>query len=562
MSPKKPAAPTHAPDQDQRDLILTGLDRNMLVEAAAGTGKTTSMVGRMVALLRTGTCEDVRSLAAVTFTRKAAAELRARFQVELERAVRAAEGEERARLERALGDIEHCFIGTIHSFCGRLLRERPVEAGVDLAFTRSTRKRTGACARRPGPSWSPGCWPTTRRESSPSCTGLGLRPDQLARPSSVSPTTRTWTNGPCPRTGPPCRRSHRRGSGSRPTSSTCGGWPHASPPTPAPTSSCPVYRRLPRIASHYDDLERPDQLMEMLARFDQKPYFAMSNWSRGGGFTNDEAKAEKSRWYDFRDNVALPMRQAWREHRYLPVMRMLLAARDIYDLMRSERGCLNFQDLLMKAAALLRDQPARPPLLREALHPPAGGRVPGHRPHPGRGDAAAHRHRPGRDATGGSAGPGPAPSSWWATPSSPSTASAAPTSSPTTRSRRSSWETGCWPTSPPTSAPPAPSSTGSTWSSSRATASTRGAHAALPHRGPPGEPDLRAPAQGERRTGSTLSGVSPCTPRRPQHGRGRRLRGRPHRPYHPPRPGPRPHRGPHRPQLEQGVRRRRPPDTS
>ena len=49
MSSKK--ASTLPPDQDQRDLIVRELDRTMLVEAAAGTGKTTAMIGRMVALL-------------------------------------------------------------------------------------------------------------------------------------------------------------------------------------------------------------------------------------------------------------------------------------------------------------------------------------------------------------------------------------------------------------------------------------------------------------------------------------------------------------------------------
>ena len=121
------------PDQDQRDLILKELARNCLVEAAAGTGKTTSMVGRMVALLGAGQCK-IRTLAAVTFTRKAAAQLRGRFQVSLEKALREASGPEKERFGRALAKIEQCFIGTIHSFCARLLRERPVEAGVDLAF--------------------------------------------------------------------------------------------------------------------------------------------------------------------------------------------------------------------------------------------------------------------------------------------------------------------------------------------------------------------------------------------------------------------------------------------
>jgi len=58
------------------------LERNLLVEAGAGSGKTTSLVDRMVALVRNRAC-TVDRIAAVTFTRKAAAELRQRFQVKL-----------------------------------------------------------------------------------------------------------------------------------------------------------------------------------------------------------------------------------------------------------------------------------------------------------------------------------------------------------------------------------------------------------------------------------------------------------------------------------------------
>ncbi|MDX9755178.1 MAG: UvrD-helicase domain-containing protein, partial [bacterium] len=73
------------PDQSERDFILHQLDTTILVEAAAGTGKTTSMIGRMTALIREGKC-TIDQLAAVTFTRKAAGELRSRFQIELEKA--------------------------------------------------------------------------------------------------------------------------------------------------------------------------------------------------------------------------------------------------------------------------------------------------------------------------------------------------------------------------------------------------------------------------------------------------------------------------------------------
>ena len=74
-------------DEAARRRIRTELGRSMLVEAAAGTGKTTSIVERMIALLASGSCRRVGQLAAVTFTRKAAAELRARFRVAVEREV-------------------------------------------------------------------------------------------------------------------------------------------------------------------------------------------------------------------------------------------------------------------------------------------------------------------------------------------------------------------------------------------------------------------------------------------------------------------------------------------
>ncbi len=72
------------PDRADRRVIRTALDTTLLVEAAAGTGKTTSMIGRMVELVAAGAC-PIGEMAAVTFTRKATAELCDRFQVALGR---------------------------------------------------------------------------------------------------------------------------------------------------------------------------------------------------------------------------------------------------------------------------------------------------------------------------------------------------------------------------------------------------------------------------------------------------------------------------------------------
>src|SRR5688572_30640364 len=121
-------------DQDVRDAIANDLDVTLVVEAAAGTGKTTELVRRILRVLATGRAR-VGDLVAVTFTEKAAGELKLRLRQELEVARRHANGDERVRLDDALKNLEEAHISTIHGFCADLLRERPVEAGIDPLFS-------------------------------------------------------------------------------------------------------------------------------------------------------------------------------------------------------------------------------------------------------------------------------------------------------------------------------------------------------------------------------------------------------------------------------------------
>src|SRR5215472_16806881 len=88
------APPIDNPDFTEapaRQRIRTSLDESLLVEAAAGTGKTTELIGRIVALLRTGRAQ-VEKLVAVTFTNKAAGELKLRLRQDLDRALIDARG--------------------------------------------------------------------------------------------------------------------------------------------------------------------------------------------------------------------------------------------------------------------------------------------------------------------------------------------------------------------------------------------------------------------------------------------------------------------------------------
>jgi ATP-dependent exoDNAse (exonuclease V) beta subunit len=124
---------TELPDSAARRRILTDFRTTLFVEAAAGTGKTTVLIGRIVALIGDG-ISTLDRIVAVTFTEKAAGEMKLRLRSEIERALQDAAGEERKRLERALSELELARVGTIHAFCGDLLRERPVEAGADPLF--------------------------------------------------------------------------------------------------------------------------------------------------------------------------------------------------------------------------------------------------------------------------------------------------------------------------------------------------------------------------------------------------------------------------------------------
>jgi ATP-dependent helicase/nuclease subunit A len=121
-------------DDGARQRIRKSLDESLIVEAAAGTGKTSELIQRIVAILRSGRTR-VHRIVAVTFTRKAAGELKLRLRVELDTARGSAKDTNEVRnLEDALARLEEARIGTIHSFCAEILRQRPVEAQLAPGF--------------------------------------------------------------------------------------------------------------------------------------------------------------------------------------------------------------------------------------------------------------------------------------------------------------------------------------------------------------------------------------------------------------------------------------------
>ncbi len=117
-------------DDAARDRIERDLTGTLFVEAGAGSGKTTALVARVVALVTSGVAE-LREIAAITFTEKAGAELRDRIRRKLqERATADPDPEVVQRCRTALDQLDGAAIGTLHSFAHRLLSEHPIEAGL------------------------------------------------------------------------------------------------------------------------------------------------------------------------------------------------------------------------------------------------------------------------------------------------------------------------------------------------------------------------------------------------------------------------------------------------
>jgi ATP-dependent helicase/nuclease subunit A len=349
-------------DAAAREQIRTVLDASMLVEASAGTGKTTCMVDRMTALIRSGTA-TVGQIAATTFTKKAAAELARRFRERLERdaADSGASEEERRRMLAALAEIDSAVIGTVHSFCGRLLRERPIEAGLDPAF--ESMDAAGEQTLR-GRAWREFCERATREESllafraALEAAGIDLRDLRPAFETFVAHgDVEHWPHDPVdpPKIEPLveelCGEIEARLEGVLVSWSARG--------DDKLMNAMETVVRAWRTRS--DD--SPASAFKAIERLEGScPKVVQSLWLPGGRDRahqerQRERKAELERWWvELVDRVREPL-ERWRAHRYQFVIPLLTAAREHYERLRLAEGQVSFHDLLSRTARLLRERP-------------------------------------------------------------------------------------------------------------------------------------------------------------------------------------------------------------
>ncbi|UCG25878.1 MAG: UvrD-helicase domain-containing protein, partial [Chloroflexota bacterium] len=122
-----------SPNDEQRPAVLDR-GRDVVVTAGAGTGKTRTLVARYLSLLAEGV--PLRAIVAITFTRKAAREMRNRIRAELQTFLAGADlsGAERQRWDALYGQLDAARIGTIHNLCTEILRAHPAEMSLDPRF--------------------------------------------------------------------------------------------------------------------------------------------------------------------------------------------------------------------------------------------------------------------------------------------------------------------------------------------------------------------------------------------------------------------------------------------
>ena len=116
------------PDAAARAAVSERLDETIFLEAGAGSGKTTCLIDRFVALVESGIPAD--RIAAITFTEKAAGELVDKVRAELQKQSAAS-----VRCRTALAALDRAAVCTLHAFAQRVLTEHPIEAGLPPRIT-------------------------------------------------------------------------------------------------------------------------------------------------------------------------------------------------------------------------------------------------------------------------------------------------------------------------------------------------------------------------------------------------------------------------------------------
>jgi len=130
---REPSSPIPRQLKPEQAAAAHTLDCHLSVTAGPGSGKTFVLVERYLEILRTKKV-SADNIVAITFTNRAANEMRQRVRQKIDALLRSTSGNERQTWLRHKRALEGAVITTIHGFCSRLLHEFPVEANIDPQF--------------------------------------------------------------------------------------------------------------------------------------------------------------------------------------------------------------------------------------------------------------------------------------------------------------------------------------------------------------------------------------------------------------------------------------------
>lgn len=332
-------------DKAERDAIIKELDKNILAEAGAGSGKTTSLVGRITALIGEGRA-TISQIAAVTFTKKAAAELKERCQISIEREFRESGGRHRELFANALMDMEQGFIGTIHSFCARLLRERPVEAGIDPGFTEMEDEENELLLEEVWDEYSKRAHEydeTAMDRLLDLGVSLGDLKELYKDLSRYLEVEAVKKELPIPDLEDTVRRIREFLADMLPLV-----------PASAPDNDRDDAQKAILDADSLTgklDMTVPVEIMKVVARLKKAANVTQNRWPKGIG------KGVKETAGRFVAEVLEPAERAWNEYRHFYLVKLAEPAVCQFNEERRRQSRLNFNDLLMLSSRMLRDNP-------------------------------------------------------------------------------------------------------------------------------------------------------------------------------------------------------------
>ena len=342
------------PDQTHRDRLAAQLDTSFLCLAGAGAGKTHELVERMVACVAAGVA-PVDGMAAITFTRKAAGELRGRFFVRLRERAGAASGEPGARLAAAVARIDQCYIGTIHAFCAALLRQRPLEAGLSPDFSEVEQREEAGLMRR---GWD--------RYVQDRAAAGDSRLEQLAQLGHPAEDFYPFFQRRSQYTDLPLRTTPAARPALAPALARVRALvEEALARLPAPgaegASELDRFGQLVRQTAHlfaYGGELSDGDIAALLGQFsfasESATGIVYKRWPKGQA---DFARQLKKRALPALHADLEPLLRQWRQHVYALAADLVDEAVADYGHRRRAAGLVTFQDLLERAAELLRTQP-------------------------------------------------------------------------------------------------------------------------------------------------------------------------------------------------------------